>query len=125
VKLLLDTHVLIWLFEENPCLNSKARTLLADRAHALTVSVVSVWEISIKQALGRLQVPDNIVALLELNRVRLLPVSVEHAYAVRSLPLLHGDPFDRMLVTQALLEDLTIVTHDKNVQAYPVPCLMV
>ncbi len=125
MNLLLDTNILIWLYEESPVLKAETRAIVTSRANQVTVSIASIWEMSIKQASGKLKIPDNLLALLELNNMQLLPIDVEHAFAVGSLPPLHGDPFDRMLVAQAMLEDLTIMTHDKKITAYSVSCLLV
>jgi PIN domain nuclease of toxin-antitoxin system len=125
VKFLIDTHILLWLLDRKSSLKQGVRDMLADPKHTVAVSVATLWEISIKKARGRLDSPDDILSILELNGTRIIPITPEQAYAVRSLPLLHGDPFDRMLVVQAIMENMTIVTRDKKIEAYAVPCKMV
>ena len=117
-RLLLDTHILLWVMQESPQLSMAARRLLDD-AEAVHVSAVSLWEIAIKAAVGKLQI-DQTLLDASLGRIGFLPlhVSWSHARAVRTLPLLHADPFDRMLVAQAMSESLHFVTHDSALGAY-------
>jgi PIN domain nuclease of toxin-antitoxin system len=127
VRLLLDTHVLLWWLADDPALNDAARAAIADPANAVWVSAASAWEIAIKSALGRLHLPQPAcefvpVALAE-NDFAPLPIAVDHALRVADLPPLHGDPFDRMLIAQALAEGLTLVTADAALARYPVPVL--
>ena len=123
INLLLDTHVLIWWLEKSPRLGAGTKkTLLSPNARP-TVSAVSIWEISIKAALGRLHLADpleNWVPKLREWGVQELPISFEHATAAGNLPPYHNDPFDRMLVAQARCEGLTIVTVDPALRAYDV-----
>lgn len=125
MNFLLDTHVIIWLLDDTSPLTEDVRAMMRDRSHSLTISAASLWEISIKQAIGKLRVADDLINIMEKNGIHSLPITVNHAVAVRSLPLLHNDPFDRMLIAQARSEGLTLVTHDKIFQSYPVACLMV
>jgi PIN domain nuclease of toxin-antitoxin system len=122
MKLLLDTHLLLWAAAEPARLSAKARALIQDEANELWFSAVSVWEVSIKRALGR---PDFKIdtrqwrqALLD-NGYLELAVRGVHATALDGLPPLHQDPFDRMLVVQAAVENLTLLTADKLVAQYP------
>lgn len=125
MRYLLDTHVVLWWLDNKSPLRKKHRDLINDPISEVFVSAASIWETSIKCAKGRLTTPDDFVMQLKLSKISILPVTAEHAYAVRSLPSLHGDPFDKMLVVQALIEDLIIMTRDKNVASYSVPCIMV
>jgi PIN domain nuclease of toxin-antitoxin system len=124
-RYLLDTNVILMAFEKSPRLSKKAIDTLRNPACNFFCSIASAWEMAIKAGTGKLTIPDNLLETLKVNNVELLPISVEHACAVRSLPRLHGDPFDRMLVVQAMMEDLTIMTHDRHLAAYSVPCVMV
>ena len=116
MDLLLDTNALIWSIFDPPRLGRQARVAVVDPLNRVFVSAVSPWEMAIKVARGKLSVPPNLVAWLpaELAAARLaeLPVSIQHAVAVEHLPLHHNDPFDRLLVAQAIAEGLTIVTGD-------------
>ena len=124
MTLLLDTHVLIWWMEKNPRLGPGTRKTLLSSSTQPVVSAVSIWEISIKAGIGRLEMadePETWVPRLQAEwGVRSLPITFEHAGAVRRLPMHHNDPFDRMLVAQAQCEDLTIVTVDSAIAAYAV-----
>jgi len=121
MRLLLDTHIALWAIRDHPRLPQKARDLIADPTNAITVSAASIWEISIRHSLGRGNMPlSGADALLYFQRSGyvLLGVSAQHAAAVEQLPAHHGDPFDRMLVAQALLEPLRLLTHDKTLARY-------
>ena len=120
MNLLLDTHVLLWWLADAPELSEAARDLIRDSNRAVWVSAVSAWEIAIKKALGKLEAPDDLVAALEANGFRSLPIQVTHALLAGSLPRIHDDPFDRMLVAQAKAEGLTLVTADARLTAYGV-----
>lgn len=109
---LLDTHVLLWLLDDSPQLGEHTRDWLAERA-TVHVSAASVWEVAIKAELGKLSVPEDLVARVEAAGLEWLAVSPQHAWAVRSVSgLPHRDPFDRMLLAQAATEGLTLVTAD-------------
>ena len=118
MKLLLDTHILLWVMQDAPQLGRPARRLLND-AEAVYVSSVSLWEITIKSALGKLRVDQNeFDAQLEKIGFAPLPVTWAHTRGLRKLPLLHGDPFDRMLVAQAMSEPLHLLTRDAVLKTY-------
>jgi len=118
--LLLDTHALLWWLAEPSRLSGKTRSLIADRSKRVLVSAASAWEIAIKRTLGRLDCPANLEAILEDQGFEALPITVAHALEVATLPLHHADPFDRILVAQARLEGLAIVTADARLAAYGV-----
>lgn len=120
MRVLLDTHVLLWALAGGDRLQDDTRAVLIDGRTQVMVSAVSAWEITIKKALGKLVAPDDLPQQLEANRFRELPVSVTHALAVGQLPPRHNDPFDRLLIAQALVEDLVLVTADQQVAAYEV-----
>ena len=121
--LLLDTHVLLWYMEDNPRLGAEIRTAMERAAPQVFVSLASVWEMSIKSALGKLHMPPNLAATLAATGVQLLPITLAHALAAGALPSHHRDPFDRMLVAQAQLDGLTLVTHDGRMRPYGVSVL--
>ncbi len=121
MNLLLDTHVLLWAASEPQRLSAKARTLLLDSANQLVFSAASLWEISIKSSLDRtgLKVDARrLWRMLLVNGYRELPITSEHTVAVNELPALHKDPFDRILVAQARVEGLLLLTSDKIVAKY-------
>ena len=124
MKLLLDTHVLLWAAGEPGRFTVAARRLLNDAANELVFSVASLWEITIKRSLGRkdFQVDARLLrrGLLDNGYTELAIIS-EHVVAVESLPLIHKDPFDRLLVAQATVEGITLLTVDSQVSQYPGP----
>jgi PIN domain nuclease of toxin-antitoxin system len=123
VNLLLDTHALLWWLSDDPRLGASARDAIADTDNLVHVSAVSLWEITIKQGLGKLDLPADFEEALTAQGFRELPMKWEHARQNRSLPWLHRDPFDRMLVAQAQVEQLTLVTDDREIREYAVTCL--
>ncbi|MGH9188564.1 MAG: type II toxin-antitoxin system VapC family toxin [Acidimicrobiales bacterium] len=124
MNLLLDSHALLWWLEsEDPRLPSSARDAVAAQGNSVTVSAASVWELCVKQGAGRLEIGGNLLAEIAANGFQPLPISLEHGSAAGRLPLHHRDPFDRMLVAQAQIEGLTIVTHDRKIGLYDVPVL--
>ena len=123
MNLLLDTHLLLWAAGEPQRLSAKTRTLLLDPANQLVFSSASLWEVSIKNGLERpdfMVDPRRLWRMLQINGYRELPVTSEHTVAVNDLPPLHKDPFDRLLVAQARVEGLTLLTADKAVAKYGV-----
>ena len=119
MRLLLDTHVFLWWWADDKRLTAGEREAIRDPDNDVYLSAASVWEIVIKQALGRLHAPEPAsVAALRLG-LEPLPITFEHAEATAALPPMHGDPFDRLLVSQARVESLTLVSHDPAVRAYP------
>ena len=121
MNLLLDTHLLLRAAGEPQRLSAKARNLLLDPANQLVFSAASLWEISVKNGLDRPDFnvdPRRLWRMLLINGYRELPVTSEHTVAVNDLPSLHKDPFDRILVAQARVEGLTLLTADKAVAKY-------
>ena len=119
-RLLLDTQVLLWWRTDDPTLKRAAYQAITDPTNDIFVSAVSIWEIAIKRALGKLRAPDHLAATVEAEGFGELPVTFVHAEQAGSLPKHHTDPFDRMLVAQAQIEGLTLVTADANILRYPV-----
>ena len=120
MNILLDTHVLLWWLDDNPVLSDKARMPISDGGNLIFVSAAVIWEIRIKQSLGKLDIPQDFRRVLEQQPFEFLPITVEHAHAVGDLPLVHRDPFDRMLVAQAKTEGFTILTRDRLFKEYKV-----
>jgi PIN domain nuclease of toxin-antitoxin system len=120
-NLLLDTHAFLWAIDNDPRLSQKAREAIVDGNNVVFVSAATAWEIAIKKAIGKLKVPrGDYLEELKLHRFTPLDITTEHALAVENLPFHHNDPFDRMLIAQASLENLTLVTRDPKVMAYEV-----
>jgi PIN domain nuclease of toxin-antitoxin system len=120
---LLDTHALLWVFDDNPTISSNAREAM-NQADIIYASLVSVWEIVIKKALGKLEVTDDLEQAIIKTGVRQLPITLAHILAVGDLPLeQHKDPFDRLLVAQAKVEGLTLITRDVHLGNYGVPII--
>ena len=123
MRLLLDTHVLLWALTDDPSLSAAARAAIVDGRNRVVVSAVSAWEITIKRSLGKLRAPADLAEEVAAHRFTPLALSLEHALAVGALPDLHRDPFDRLLVAQAGVEGLTIVTRDRAIARYDVDVL--
>jgi PIN domain nuclease of toxin-antitoxin system len=119
-RLLVDTRALLWWLIDDPALSPTAREALADPANEPFVSAASAWEIAIKRSLGKLPGPDDLPDRIADEGFAWLPVSAAHAWLVRDLPPHHGDPFDRLLAAQALIERVPIVTADTRFVAYGV-----
>jgi len=120
MNLLLDTHALLWWLADDPSLPATARSFVADTHNLVFLSAAVVWEIRIKQALGKLDIPVDFHEALSREPFTELPISVEHAHAIADLPMHHRDPFDRILVAQAKVEGMTIVTRDPVFKKYGV-----
>ena len=120
MNILLDTHVLIWALENNPTLSKPAVNAIIDGGNMVFVSAASVWEIGIKMNMGKLEAPDNLLEEIRSHRFTPIPMTLEHAQLAGRLPDTHKDPFDRMLVAQAMIEKLTLVTRDKMILEYKI-----
>lgn len=120
MRLLADTHAVLWLLGADERLSAGAEEMLTDPANEVLLSAAVVWEVAIKRSLGRLQAPDGFAGLLLDAGAVPLAVSIDHARAVRSLPWHHRDPFDRLLVAQAMLEDAVLLSGDDRLRAYDV-----
>ena len=122
MRLLLDTHAFIWWAEEPDRLSQAALTACLDDRNQLVLSVASAWEMQIKLQLGKMRIGTSLAKLIELqrqvNEIRLLPVELGHVLAIGSLPLHHRDPFDRLIIAQARVEELVVVTTDPLFAAY-------
>ena len=122
--LLLDTHVVLWWLLDDATLSEEFKVRLDDDPD-VWLSPVSVWEVSIKSSAGKLDGPQNLAEEVARSGFRQLPITTDHAVAAGRLPLLHRDPFDRMLIAQARAESLTLVTRDPQIHRYEVDLLRV
>ena len=118
MRLLLDTHVLLWALGDPASLSGDARYAIEDLANGVLASAASAWEISIKRTAGKLDAPEDLASAFRATGIEPLGITVEHALAAGALPLHHRDPFDRMLVAQARAEGLTLVTRDSLLSRY-------
>ncbi len=126
MRILIDTHILIWHLEGNNALTQERRELVADSVADVSVSIASFWEIGIKVSLGKLSLASSladILCVIQNTNITILPIDPKHVIAVSTLPFHHKDPFDRLIVAQALEDDLTIMTSDPEFQSYGVKLL--
>jgi PIN domain nuclease of toxin-antitoxin system len=127
MKLLMDTHVFLWMNGDTQKLSENFKTLSRSGEHDFYLSVASAWEMQIKHQLGKLTLPLPTQALIRQNQVengiQLLPIELSHIAHLAQLPPHHNDPFDRIIIAQAALENMTVVTADQAFSAYPVSVL--
>ena len=127
MKLLIDTHIALWLFNEHENLSPTAKCYLRNEENLLNISIVSAWEIAIKHSLGKLtKFPGGVKRFLfaiNKNPIRIITVLPEHVERVEELPYIHRDPFDRLIIATALCEDMAILTADENIRKYDVNCV--
>ncbi|HEB78646.1 MAG TPA: type II toxin-antitoxin system VapC family toxin [Methylothermaceae bacterium] len=124
MRLLLDTHALIWWLMDDPNLPEAARDAIASPDNDVYVSHVSAWEIAVKRQLGKIEFPlEDFADILATNQFEPLPIRLEHLLALGDLPMHHRDPFDRLLIAQAKNGNLTLVSRDRNMRAYGIRLL--
>lgn len=116
---LLDTHVILWALNGDPRLSQRHFEIIEAKRN-LTISVVSIWEIAIKRASGKLKLADDLLQTFRSRAVQILHINEAHAFGTEALPLHHSDPFDRLLISQARLENLTLMTSDRRFALYDV-----
>ena len=124
MKVLMDTHVFLWWIEDNPRLSPRAREIISDIENEVFLSAASGWEIAIKARLGRIKLPQDparfVMEQVTINAFRTLPIQLNHTLHVYTLPPIHRDPFDRILIAQSQLENIPIITADSYIAKYPV-----
>lgn len=118
MKILLDTHIFLWALAEPEKLNAKARAMLETRANTIYVSAITVAELTIKASLGKLLLPFNPVEMIECSGFEMLDFSGNDALRLQNMPFHHRDPFDRMLIAQALARELYLMSRDEKFMAY-------
>jgi PIN domain nuclease of toxin-antitoxin system len=123
MRILLDSHILLWWMDDPQRLKPTARAAIADPRNEVLASAVSIWEIGLKRSKGKLRIPENFADFLPVNGILTLSFSAAHAQASFSLPALHGDPFDRALIAQCQLESLTLATRDTQLSGYNIGIL--
>lgn len=117
---LLDTHVLLWWLTTPEKIASTGHQIISNRNNIIYVSSVSFWEMSIKNSLGKLKLPNNLLALTKTEGFKILPLQPEEGLSVANLPNIHQDPFDRVLIAQAKYNNLVLLTRDSKIQEYPI-----
>ena len=122
MSLLLDTHIVLWWLSDDSTLAAEIKDRL-DHESDVYVSAATIWEVAIKQSIGKLQKPEDLPERVRDSGFRHLDINVEHAIAAGRLPLIHCDPFDRMLIAQAKVEHLTLVTRDAEIAKYDLEIL--
>jgi PIN domain nuclease of toxin-antitoxin system len=122
---LLDTHTLLWWLDNNKTLSQEAINIITDSKNIIFVSAVTAWEISIKKVLGKLDAPDDLEVALQANNFQELPITIKDGLTLEKLPLYHKDPFDRMLISQAINYDLTILSRDTKFNLYSVKLIVI
>jgi PIN domain nuclease of toxin-antitoxin system len=123
---LLDTHTAIWYFTGDALLSPTAKRIINDRTNRIYLSVVSAWELSIKINIGKLRFPGNAAGFIsnaQAYDITIVPIETAHLSVLEGLPLLHRDPFDRLLATTAIYEQMTFISADKNIAQYNVPLI--
>ena len=126
MSLLLDTHTLIWFAEGNDRLSAMAKAQIEGRWESNFISIVSLWEIVIKASKTKLEIKKSFIEInqfLSINNIHVLDIKINHLITLFSLPHHHGDPFDRLIISQAISENLTIISADQHFKAYPVSVL--
>jgi PIN domain nuclease of toxin-antitoxin system len=125
MKILLDTHAFLWIIHGDNNVSKKAKDCFIEPQNKLFLSAASYWEICIKQSIGKLRLLKNWSNIIDVEMVESsiswLPIEKSHCTGIMSLPYLHRDPFDRMLIAQAICEGLTILTADENIVQYNIP----
>ncbi len=123
MKLLLDTHTLIWWLANNPTLSQAAKKAISNPDNLVFISAASAWEMAIKKSLGKLDAPDDLEIQIDNHNFQPLPIKIAHGLAVEKLPHHHNDPFDRIIIAQAICESMTVITRDKKFSSYNISIL--
>jgi PIN domain nuclease of toxin-antitoxin system len=123
MRYLLDTHILLWWLYDDPKLPTRHRRLLEDTRNEIFVSSASIWEIEIKRQKGNLAIDDRYLDAIEAEGFSILSIRPEHALALRRIPMLHQDPFDRILIAQTIAEGIPLLSVDKKVLQYDIPII--
>ena len=123
MSILLDTHVLLWWMDNSNKLSQKEKDVISKSDNLILISSAVIWEIRIKESLGKLKIPSDFFSIVQNCGFEFLSIDIQHANYLEKLPLYHRDPFDRILISQAILENLTIITHDTIFKKYDVRLL--
>jgi PIN domain nuclease of toxin-antitoxin system len=127
MRLLLDTHVFIWWHSASDRMSQKALELCQDSENILLLSVASVWEMQIKLQLGKIRFDTSLAEVIAhqqaYSQIEILPINLKHVLALVDLPMHHKDPFDRLLIAQASVESIALISHDSIIEKYPIPVI--
>jgi PIN domain nuclease of toxin-antitoxin system len=118
MRLLLDTHVILWWYFDSSRLSREHIRLIADETNEVYVSAASIWEIEVKRRNGKLKCPVDMLERIKADGFSILPIMAEHLVPLRTIPNIHNDPFDRILVCQSLVEKIPLISYDEKVKAY-------
>lgn len=117
---IIDTHILLWWTSGNTKLSKKNKAIIDSPDNTIMVSAATIWELTIKKGKGLLTIPDDLMERLFQANIQILSITAEHAIFIENLPIIHNDPFDRMLIAQSIIERVTLITADKNIHQYKV-----
>ena len=120
MKLLLDTHILLWWLTQDQKLSQTETDIITDPDNLIFISAATAWEIAVKKMIGKLEAPDDLPAALAANNFLELPITIDHSQKLYQLPLHHHDPFDRIMISQAMSEDLILMTRDTKIALYEI-----
>ena len=118
MRYLLDTHVVLWWYLDSSQLKKGHRRLIADGGNEIYVSAAVIWEIEVKRRNRKLDCPPDMKERIKADGFRILPITAEHLVPLRTIPPIHNDPFDRIMVCQSMVEQIPLISYDKNVNAY-------
>ncbi|HHP7242425.1 MAG TPA: type II toxin-antitoxin system VapC family toxin [Cyclobacteriaceae bacterium] len=117
---ILDTHIILWWLEDSHELRHETKSLIMNPENRIWISTASIWEINIKMGIGKLKISNEYANILIDDGFEILDIQLPHVMKVLELPDIHGDPFDRILIAQTMIEEATLVTRDKNITQYPI-----
>jgi len=117
---ILDTHIILWWLEDSHELRHETKSLIMNPENRILISTASIWEINIKMGIGKLKVSNEYANILIDDGFEILDIQLPHVMKVLELPDIHGDPFDRILIAQTMIEEATLVTRDKNITQFPI-----
>lgn len=123
MKFLLDTHTLLWALADDKRLSPEAKSTIASEENAIFVSIATLWELKIKESLGKIKLPKNFYREIQPSGYELLNIHINHIEKLGKLPKHHRDPFDRMLISQSIVEELTLITQDQEIKKYKIKTL--
>ncbi len=126
MNILLDTHALLWFYSGDTQLSSTSQNLIKDTSNNCYVSIASIWEITIKYNIGKLELENSLTDLFEFikrNQISVIPIEFDHLLKLSSLPLIHRDPFDRIIIAQGISEKLTVISKDRFFSDYDLPII--
>lgn len=125
MRVLLDTHILLWWLIDSPNLSKRGRAVIVQDENTICISAASIWEMRIKESIGKLVLPKNFETALSQEGFEEFSISVSHAHVLAQLPMIHKDPFDRLLAAQAKSDSLVLLSHDSVFSEYPIESIIV